>query len=155
MSKLSELDKLVMSFMIIELPEEAKRTPQFYNSIGTFLERHKFRLEALKTKGEGDDEVVDYTMEDLTDKDEEWLLAKLDAMSYHFMMEDLMDETKRKPTFYNSISKLLGRHEVSISMVVADSNSLGELSSALEDYDRQVAEAGGLLERKDSPQQFH
>lgn len=154
MSMLNDLDVYVMKIMIMEIQEEEKRTAPFYNSVGTFLDRHKFRLEALKTRGEGDDnlgEVV--TEEELEGKDAEWLLAKLDALSYFYMMEDLSDPEKRKPTLYNAVSKLLSRHEVSIATVKPNNDVLeGDLADALEAYDAKMK--GGLSD-DDHPYEYH
>ena len=69
---LNELDVYVMKIMIEEIQQEEKRTAPFYNSVGTFLDRHKFRLDALKTKGEGEESLVEHvSKEELEGKDAE------------------------------------------------------------------------------------
>ena len=154
MSLLNELDVYVMKIMIEEIQQEEKRTPPFYNSVSTFLDRHKFRLDALKTKGEGDESLGEYIpSEELENKDAEWLLAKLDALSYYYMMLDLSDPAKRKPTLYNAISKLLSRHEVSIAMVKPTGDVLeGELADALAAYDSKMKDG---LSDNDKPYEYH
>lgn len=154
MSMLNNLDVYVMKIMIEEIQQEEKRTAPFYNSVGTFLDRHKFRLDALKTKGEGEESLGEYVSnEELEGKDAEWLLAKLDALSYFYMMLDLTDPEKRKPTLYNAISKLLARHEVSIATVKPNNDVLeGELADALEAYDAKIKDG---LSGDDHPYEYH
>lgn len=154
MSMLNDLDVYVMKIMIMEIQEESKRTAPFYNSVGTFLDRHKFRLEALKTRGEGEVNLGEEILEEeLEDKDAEWLLAKLDALSYFYMMEDLSDPEKRKPTLYNAISKLLARHEVSIATVKPNNDVLeGDLAEALEAYDAKMQDG---LSGDDHSYEYH
>lgn len=151
---LNSLDVYVMKIMILEIQEEAKRTAPFYNSVGTFLDRHKFRLEALKTKGEGEENLGEPIHElELEGKDAEWLLAKLDALSFYYMMDDLGDPEKRKPTLYNAISKLLARHEVSIATVAPNNDVLeGELADALKAYDEKMSDG---LSGNDVPFEYH
>ena len=151
---LNELDVYVMQIMIEEIQQEEKRTAPFYNSVGTFLDRHKFRLDALKTKGEGEESLGEHVSnEELEGKDAEWLLAKLDALSYFYMMLVLTDPEKREPTRYNAISKLVARHEVSIATVKLNNDVLeGELADALEAYDAKIKDG---LSGDDHPYEYH
>ncbi|AZV02379.1 terminase small subunit [Pectobacterium phage Q19] len=44
---LEMLDTQQAQFMLADLQDEAKRTPQLYNAIGKLLERHKFQIGKL------------------------------------------------------------------------------------------------------------
>ncbi|CAK6589075.1 terminase small subunit [Klebsiella phage vB_Kpl_K48PH164C1] len=44
---LEMLDTEMAQQMLIDLRDDAKRTPQLYNAIGKLLERHKFQISKL------------------------------------------------------------------------------------------------------------
>ncbi|AWD92524.1 terminase small subunit [Pectobacterium phage Jarilo] len=44
---LEALDTQQAQYMLKDLQDEAKRTPQLYNAIGKLLERHKFQIGKL------------------------------------------------------------------------------------------------------------
>ena len=45
---LEMLDTQQAQYMLKDLQDEAKRTPQLYNAIGKLLERHKFQVSKLQ-----------------------------------------------------------------------------------------------------------
>jgi len=45
---LTAIDTVTARSLLEDLQDEAKRTPQLYNAVGKFLERHKFTIAKLQ-----------------------------------------------------------------------------------------------------------
>lgn len=65
-------------------------------------------------------------------------LLLLDATMAKKMLEDLNDEERRSPQLYNSVSKMLERHNFQITRFNPDEEVMTNLSNALADYDNVV-----------------
>lgn len=63
-------------------------------------------------------------------------LEMLDTNMAQQMLSDLQDDNKRTPQLYNAINKLLDRHKFHITKLMPEENTLNNINSILEQYNK-------------------
>lgn len=66
----------------------------------------------------------------------EVLLELLDTEKAQYLLADLRNDEKRTPQLYAAIDKLLTRHAFTIKKLAVDAPVLGELQSALDEFQK-------------------
>lgn len=67
-------------------------------------------------------------------------LEKLDTEMARLMLQDLRDDSKRTPSLYTAVNKLLDRHKFQINKLQPEGDVLGALSDSLSEYKMLIAE---------------
>ncbi|AZS13034.1 putative DNA packaging protein small subunit [Escherichia phage vB_EcoP-Ro103C3lw] len=75
----------------------------------------------------------------MTQMDLEKFLLMLDTERARLMLQDLRDDSKRSPQLYNSIEKLLARHNFVLSKVSVDEKQLADMEALNREYDKVLS----------------
>ena len=75
----------------------------------------------------------------MTQMDLEKFLLMLDTERARLMLQDLRDDSKRSPQLYNSIEKLLARHNFVLSKVSVDEKQLADMEALNKEYDKVLS----------------